>query len=220
MQLPRTAKIGLAIVVVGILAPITLSIWKATIHFVPVYEPIALTPGHLQQPFTLNFSGFYVMEIEAERKLPHETLQCLLGLQDEVHDGHCRDIASVLQFSWKLTSNGHTIQTGSSAKIIGGSYTDDTVASEFASFKGRRGQQYTLDMDFLQDGSKLSVANPKLRIGVDGMTYEDFMVFDLMSLAFAVICFLIGSTTFLVSNAALRRKRKQEAARNTAPSAT
>jgi hypothetical protein len=209
VQLPRAAKIGLAVVVVGILAPITLSIWKATIHFVPVYEPIALTPGHLQQPFTLNFSGFYVIEIEAERKLPHETLQCLLGLQDDVHDGHCKDIAPVLQFSWKLTGNGQTIQTGSSAKIIGGSYTDATVASEFTSFEGKRGQQYTLDIDFWQDGSKLSVANPKLRIGVDGMTYEDFIVFDLMSLAFAAICCLVGGAMFLISIAALRRRNKQ-----------
>ena len=38
----------------------------------------------------------------------------------------------------------------------------------FASFEGKRGQQYTLDMDFSQDGSKLSVANPKLRVGVHG----------------------------------------------------
>jgi hypothetical protein len=139
VQLPRTAKIGLAIVVVGIVAPIALSIWHATIHFVPVYKTITLTPGHLQQQFTLNFSGFYVMEIEVERKLPHETLQCLLGLQDEVHDGHCKDIPQVLQFSWKLDRDGQTFQSGSSAKIIGGSYSDATVASEFASFEGKRG---------------------------------------------------------------------------------
>jgi len=221
VQLPRIAKIGLAIAVVGILAPITLSVWHATIHFVPVYRTIALAPGHLRQPFTLNFSGFYVMEIEVERKLPHETLQCLLGVEDSYTPaGQCRDIPPVLNFSWKLTRDGQTILTGSSAKIVGGAYSDATVASELASFEGKRGQRYTLDMDFLQDGSKLSVANPKLRIGVDGLTYEDFMVFDLMSLAFAVICCLIGGAMFLVSNAALRRKKKQAAVRNAVPSAT
>jgi hypothetical protein len=182
---------------------------EATIRFVPVYEPIALTPGHLRRPFTLNFSGPYVMEIEAERKLPHETLQCLLGLQNEVYDGHCRDIASVLQFSWKLTSTGQTVQSGSSAKVVGGAYSDDTVASEFASFVGRRGQQYTLDMDFSQDGSKLSVAEPKLRIGVHGTVYEDFIVFDLMSLAFAAICCVVGGAMFLISVTALRRRNKR-----------
>jgi len=152
------------------------------------------------------------MEIEVERKLPHETLQCLLGIRDYVPEGQCKDIAPVLQFSWKLARDGQTIQTGSSDKIVGGSYTNDSIASEFASFQGKRGQQYTLDLDFLQDGSKLSVANPKLRIGVDGMTYEDFIVFDLMSLAFAVICVLVGGVLFALSLAALRRRNKQLAA--------
>jgi hypothetical protein len=49
-------------------------------------------------------------------------------------------------------------------------------------------------------------ANPKLHVGVDGMTYEGFMVFDLMSLAFAVICCLVGGAMFLVS--AVRRKEE------------
>jgi len=74
-------------------------------------------------------------------------------------------------------------------------------------------------MDFLQDGSKLSVTHPKLRIGVDGFTYEDLMVLDLMSLAFAVVCCLIGGTMFLASIAALRRKNKLAAVRDAAPSA-
>lgn len=220
MHLPRTAKIGLAIAAVGILAPITVSIWHGTSHLVPVYKPIALTPGHLQQPFTLNFSAFYVMEIEAERKLPHETLQCLLGVEDSYTPvGQCKDIPPALNFSWRLTRDGQTVSSGSSTKIVGGAYSDATIASEFASFEGKRGEQYTLDMDFLQDGSKLSVTHPKLRIGVDGFTYEDLMVLDLMSLAFAVVCCLIGGTMFLASIAALRRKNKLAAVRDAAPSA-
>src|SRR6266581_2446344 len=138
----------------------------------------------------------------------------LLGLQNSyLQAGQCKDIAPVLNFSWKLTRDGQVVQTGSSAKIVGGSYTDLTVASEFASFEGKRGQQYTLDMDFLQDGSKLSVANPKLRIGVDGITYEDFMVFDLMSLAFAAVCSVVGILMFLKS-VARGRKSKQAAVGN------
>ena len=114
-------------------------------------------------------------------------------------------------FRRRLARDGQTVQSGSSAKIVGGDYANDTVASEFASFDGRRGQQYTLDMDFLQDGSKLSVANPKLRIGVDGFTYEDLMVLDLMSLAFAAICCLVGIPMFFFSIAARGRKSKKAA---------
>ena len=157
------------------------------------------------------------MEIEVERKFPHETLQCLLGLRDDIHqEGQCSDMDPVLNFTWKLSSDGQNIQTGSSAKIVGGSYTDATVASEFATFEGKRGKQYTLDMDFLQDGSKLSVANTKLRIGVDGITYEDFMVFDLMSFAFAVVCCLLGGGMFLASSVARYQKNKRAGVRSVA----
>jgi hypothetical protein len=156
------------------------------------------------------------MGIEAERKLPYETLTCLLGVEDSYTPvGQCKDIPSVLNFSWKLTRDGQCVLTGSSAKIVGGAYSDATIASEFASFEGKRGERYMLDMDFLQDGSKLSVTHPKLRIGVDGFTYEDLAVLDLMSFAFAAVCFLVGGAMFLVSKSALRRKNKQ-VARNAA----
>jgi hypothetical protein len=219
VQLPRTARIGLVIVTIGLLVPLAVAIWHATINFVPVYRPIAVTPGHLQQSFTPKFSALYVMEIEAERKLPHETLQCLLGLQDSgITAEQCRDIPPVLGFSWRLTRNGQTVSTGSSAKIDGGAYTDATVASEFGSFEGQRGAQYTLDMDFFQDASKLSVAQPKLRIGVSGSAYEDLIAVDLFSLAFGVLCCLIGGLMFFVSRSALRRQSKA-AARSASKSA-
>jgi hypothetical protein len=151
------------------------------------------------------------MEIEAERKLPYETLQCLLGVEDSYTPvGQCKDIPPALNFSWRLTRDGQTVSSGSSAKIVGGAYSDATIATEFASFEGKRGEQYTLDMDFPQDGSKLSITHPKLHIGVDAFTSEDLMVLDLMSFAFAVVCCLIGGTMVLVSIAALRKNKLAE----------
>jgi hypothetical protein len=165
MHVSRPYAVGLAIIAVGLFPLIGLSIWRATLNTVPVYKPVSLSVGHLRQSFKVNFSGTYTMRIEVERKLPHRTIQCLMGIRDYVPEGECRNITPVLNFTWTLTQDGRTLKSGSSTSATGGAYTNDTVADQFAGFEGKRGQHYTLDMDILEDGSTLSVANPKLRIG-------------------------------------------------------
>src|SRR5579864_210627 len=106
MQLRRSSKIGLAIISVGLFPLLVLGIWRATLDTVPVSKPVSLSVGHVRQPFTINFTGSYTIRIEAERKLPHETLQCLLGIHDYVPEGQCKNIAPALNITWTLWQDG------------------------------------------------------------------------------------------------------------------
>jgi len=209
MVLSRPAKIGLAVIAIGLLPMIVFFVWYAHIKTVPVDKPISLSVGHIREPFSLNFtSSDYRMGIEVERKLPHETLQCLLGIKDYVPEGQCKSIPPVLHFNWTLTQNGRILESGSSDSILGGAYTDATVENQFGSFDGKRGQRYVLDLNILQDGSALSVAKPKLVIGVSGFVNEDLAVGGLITLAWALFWCFTGALIWLILLIAARRKKK------------
>jgi hypothetical protein len=155
--------------------------------------------GHLRQPFTVNLTDSYTIRIEADRKLPHETLQCLLGIRDYIPQGQCKNIRPALNITWTLLEDGQTIKTGSSATAVGGAYGNDTVANQLAWFDGKRGRHYALDMDVLEDGAALSVANPKLRIGVDESVYEGFIFIALLVFVWAVVGCIVGGSMLLGS---------------------
>jgi hypothetical protein len=199
MQLRRRSRIGLAIISVGLLPLFVLVIWRTTHKTVPVSKPVSLTVGHLRQPFTVNLTGSYTIRIEADRKLSHETLQCLLGIHDSVPEGQCKNIRPALNISWALLEDGQIIKTGSSATTVGGAYGNDTVANQLAWFDGIRGHHYVLDMDVLEDGAALSVANPKLRIGVDESVYEGFIFIELLVFVWAIVGCIVGGAMLMRS---------------------
>jgi hypothetical protein len=168
MRAARKSKFGVTILVVGLSALMALYVWRSHLETTAVHRSISLTPGKVQQDFRLNYSVYYRMGIEAERKLPHETLRCLLGIHDFFqHKAACKDIPAALKYSWRLSCDGAPIKEGSSEKIDGGAYTNDTIEAEFGSFNGKRGEMCRLELELLQDGSRLSVTNPKLHIYAD-----------------------------------------------------
>jgi hypothetical protein len=197
--LRRSSRTGLAIISVGLFPLLVLGIWRATLNTVPVSKPVSLTVGHLRQPFTVNLTDSYTIRIEADRKLPHETLQCLLGIRDYVREGQCKNIRPALNITWTLLEDSQTIKTGSSATAVGGAYGNDTVANQLAWFDGKRGHHYVLDMDVLEDGAALSLANPKLRIGVDESVYEGFMFIEMLVFVWALVGCSVGGYMLLRS---------------------
>jgi hypothetical protein len=163
----KTANAILRLPAIVILA--LLILWHFVFDNVAVYRSISLAPGTVNQRFRLNYSGDYRMGIEVERKFRHPVLQCLLGITGtELLDSSvCKDNPAVLKYSWQLTCDGSLIRTGSSDHIDGGAYTTDTMEAQFGTFEGKRGDHCHLALTFLGDASKLSVANPKLRIYIE-----------------------------------------------------
>jgi hypothetical protein len=143
-----------------------LVLWHFVLNNEAVYHRISLARGTVRQDFRLNYSGYYRMGIEVERKFPHRTLQCLLGVNDFMPKDGCKDTPAVLKYFWTLScEGGRMTESGSSEKIIGGAYTKDTMEVEFGGFQGKWGERCRLAVNFLQDANgTLSVANPKLHI--------------------------------------------------------
>jgi len=192
MQLPRGAKQGLATGALGLVVLVGFFIWSL-VAYRSVHQPLSLVPGRVRQDFKVNVNADYIIGIEVERKLPNETIDCLLGVDYFEPKGTCANTPSVLDVSWKLTSDGVPINTMSYAKMPLGAWSNSTIEAELASFKGQRGRRYALEFDIAQDGRQLTITNPMLVVHVDDWDYED-IVFSrsIAAVAFAVCAIIVG----------------------------
>jgi hypothetical protein len=200
---PMLAKLGVGFILTGIAAVCGWALWSETRTWVPVDTPISLTVGHIRTPeFKINQNALYEIAIDAERNIPYQTLNCLLGVED-IYPERCKDTPSVIRASWVLTSNGAAVAHGSSDEFKGGGWSV-TVERDIGSFRLSEGKRYVLDVDILNDGTLLQATHPRLKVGVHPEYYEGNMVSSLFVTAFACLLGLIGTVLLLIG---LLRKR-------------
>ena len=148
---------------IGTILTLTL-LWYFVLKNVAAYRDISLAPGTtVTQDFWTNYGGFYTLGIQAQRKFPHEELQCLLGINDESGVKDCAETR--LRYSWVLTcDHGKVRYSGTSEKILGGAYAEDWMETEFAGFEAKRWEWCQLKINFIDASPLLSRTNPKLNI--------------------------------------------------------
>jgi hypothetical protein len=111
----------------------------------------------------VNYSGFYRLGILADRKFPHQELQCLLGINDSYGVKDCTETR--LKYAWTLSCGGGKVKySGTSDKILGGAYAKDWMETEFGGFEAKHWQRCQLKINFVDGSPLLSDTNPKLRV--------------------------------------------------------
>jgi len=143
---------------------VLLFLWYFVLNNVAVNRSISLAPGAtVTQDFWVNYSGFYRLGIVAERKYPHEELQCLLGINDAYGVKDCAETR--LKYSWILSCSGaKETYSGTSDKIFGGAYATDWIETEFGGFQAKHWERCRLKITFVNGSPLLAEANPKLRV--------------------------------------------------------
>jgi hypothetical protein len=162
LQKERKTILGFLLITAFFVGPLLL--WYFVLNNVAVYRSISLAPSTtVTQDFWVNYNGFYRLGVQAERKFPHEELQCLLGINDWLGVKNCNETR--LQYSWTLTCGGGKAKySGTSEKILGGAYATDWMETEFGGFEAKRWERCRLKINFIDGSNLLSRANPKLHI--------------------------------------------------------
>jgi|SRR5579859_1873845 len=205
-----------AFVIIGLLLIVLASIaigirrhWLTTIKLTPVDMPVSMAIGHISTgDFKIDINYSYKMALDFDRdSYPDQTLACLTGI--ETHHEECAGMPSLVDVRWVVTSDGKVVEEGTTDDQ-GGGYWGDHLGRELGLFNARAGQHYKVDLEFLQDGSRLAAAHPRLIIfpgpefgGELGATY---LYVELL----AVICAGVGALLILVSFL-LHKARVQEA---------
>ena len=120
-------------------------------------------PGQFESPkFATRMSIQYRINIVFDSSIPSAELDCLIGMNKSPQ--RCGNEAAILSVKWQLTSRGQAVATGSSADLVGASYSYHKTQRHIGTFDAHRGQGYTVDLNILEDGTRLSAAHPRLEV--------------------------------------------------------
>jgi hypothetical protein len=209
MRLRTTAWVGIATISAGLILFSGKLLWSKTRTWVPVNLAIPLSVGSLPPiQFTTNLRALYLIDIEVERKLPFERLNCLLGVDtNEKRLASCPE-APVIGASWVLSNHGVIVASSSTAENKGGVWAADTIARQIGSFMSEK-QNYTLVVQILANGSVLASCSPRLKVEVHPQSYEDDAFVDLEVLILSAIAVVSGAIMLVLSARRERRRIRQ-----------
>jgi hypothetical protein len=215
IPLSRTKLTGLALVAGGAVLFGVWAAWLATRTDRPVDVPISMAMGHVRtREFKVNLNALYIIEIEVQKKIPFDTLNCLLGLGTSATSSalqECPERPSVVRTSWTLTSDGRTVASGSSDDDREGDWGNESISRILGSFRSEDGRRYVLDVNVLADGSSLVPGNPRLKVRVHPMFYEDVMVGGTAISLIAFVLVLTGGILLVISFVKNHRTRNVSA---------
>lgn len=156
--------VGVVLIAAAITSCIHAEGWFRTAGPVAIEEPLSLTPGHVSARFLAGYNARYRAGIEfaAPQGLRFEKPNCV-PLPNYPPDD-CSGIPSDLNVSWTLSSGRELIKQGLADtkiwRVSGGTFLG------FGTFHLEGGRRYQLDAEILNDGSRLTPAQPRLSIQV------------------------------------------------------
>jgi len=202
-----TTKAGLVLVALGVGIFSAWHWWTKTRNFVPVNIPVSLAANQsITAQFKPNFDGLYLVEIDAQKTLPPDTLHCLMGL--EADPARCKGLPSAIAANWILSSEGQELKRGSSVDLHSVPVESQIVTRVVGDFQGEAGRDYTLQVTFLaDDGPSLAVAHPRLKVAVASIAYTDLQSAGVLVFSIAFICGLFGVILLGIALSAKRSAR-------------
>jgi len=199
-------KAGIAFAAAGLLTFGAYFLWDDTRRWVPVSVPLQISPSAVvRRDFSVNVSAPYAIDIEAQKKIDFDTLNCLLGMKLDLSK-KCQS-GEVVESQWTVAQGETVVASGSSSGYHGGAWASDTVTREIGRFEGKRYHTYHLEVRFLNDGKALDETDPHLFVRVGSDVKDDLFRFAFVFVACAVLV-LIGCS-LLIASAVVRLRRSQ-----------
>lgn len=157
--------------------------------------PVDLKPGTTSSPeFRVDQKTRYLVELEVERNIPFDELNCLLG--ESTSRRPCA-VKSVVDIQWTMMSGSKEIASGASRNEKGGGY-GPTITKTLGRFEGSPRTPYVLKVASLMDGSALASANPRIVVQVHPMDYKGYFVIAQLMAMGAMGIAVIGGIWLLI----------------------
>jgi hypothetical protein len=198
-------KSGLALVALGIAILGTWNLWTKSRRLVPLDLPLPLAAAQtITSYFKLNFDGLYLIEIEATKTMPLDTLDCLMGV--EADPARCKDAPAAIAGTWILSRDGQEYRRGTSGEPHSATAQTGGIARVIGEFQGKAGEAYQLQVTLTAGASALAAAHPRLKVAVASIAYTDLQSAGVLAFSMAFISVLFGVVLLAIALYSYRRR--------------
>jgi hypothetical protein len=193
------------LVLVGIALPLGWQRWWDTRTWVALDMPISLARGHIKSnEFEINLQGGYRIYIEVERKFDYEGVPCLLGLGFP----ECRNSPGIVKATWSVLDGAQEIARGYS-EGKGGHYGDVTVGRDLGWFFAGESRHYVLNLNVLEDGSRLDAGHPRLIVQAEYWPYWKYESYWTNIVLLALVLGSAGAAVLIASIVSQTRQQQE-----------
>jgi hypothetical protein len=195
MKLDMNLKVPLLILSIGIVILGGSFLIGGWYKWKPVSFAIELRPGVTTRspPFSINLTTKYLIELEVERSLSFEQLNCLLGVGEAVDLKKCQATPSPVDLKWSVvSSSGKQVAQGDSELKHDGAWSNTTIGRTIGEFHGEKGGEYIAQVESLRDASVLAIANPRITIRVHSIQSKTHYVIAGVGIWIGVLLAIIG----------------------------
>ncbi len=129
---------------------------------IPIDMPVSLAVGQVKTPEFKTKNGVYEIMVLVKRRLPPDTINCMLGVVFVQRDPKCIK-EPILRANWTIRSDGQIVKQGSTNdQRNGGGWAHDSVSRIIGGFRGEKGRKYILEVNFTANGTALDATDPHL----------------------------------------------------------
>jgi hypothetical protein len=138
----------------------------------PVKAPLLLQTGnHVDVQFRTEFSGRHYIYLTVQQGADLKRTQCLLGA--EIYNDLCKNLPSVVDVSWMVSSQNRLIDRGDASNWLG---TRGGTGRLIGMFETTKGTPYTFSISVNRDGIALNALDPKVTVEVDNRILEQRII--------------------------------------------
>ena len=174
----------------------------------PLLLSVPIQPGVVQStPFQVDQTLPYLIELEVDRLLPFNELQCLLGEQPADQD--CSGSPDTVRLEWRIFQASKPVASGVSRPKSGAGY-GPTLEKTLGTFDAERGVRYTLEVSVLRSLERLRPANPRVVVQLHPIHTKGAYVLS-AALGYVALPLLLGAGIWLLVRVFTLRSRANAA---------
>lgn len=180
--------------------------------YTPLELPTRLRTGTFRTPeFTVDINERLFVQIVAQRTVPFERLECMLGVCNPCPRDDCQPTDPLVVAGWKVWEADSVVASGYGS-FKGAGWSSREIERSIGYFDATAGHTYTLELNVRKDAIELDQANPVLRVQTHPGAWKGEVIHASLERLAAKWLAFAGAFVLLLTAWAHARKRRHHAA--------
>lgn len=161
--------------------------------------PLKLRTGTIRTPeFTVDIDEMFFVGIVAQRTVPFDRLECMLGICNPCPRDDCEPTDPLVVADWRVLEDDSLVASGDGS-FEGGGWGYREIERDIGYFNAKAGSSYILELNVRKDAVELDQANPVLIVQTHAAAWTGEHIYASLKRQTAKLLALIAALVVLLA---------------------